>query len=137
MVGDPVVAFTVGVVSHLVMDAIPHWGPHPEAESQPWWSPVYLTIARIDGIALLIAGAFVVLTSHPDLRLAVLAGAFGALLLDLDKPFDHFFGRFVHHRPLWGQRFATFNVWLQRESFRRWWVELAAFTISVLTLVMI
>lgn len=128
---NPVAAFSLGVFSHLVMDAIPHWGPHPEADNQPWWSPVYLTIARIDGITLLFIGAFFVFTSDPLVRGAVFAGAFGALLPDLDKPFDHFFGRLVNHRPLWGYRFASFNIWLQRESFCRWWVELLAFFISV------
>jgi hypothetical protein len=123
LLGDPVAAVAAGVLSHLVMDAVPHWGGN---EASPLSQRSWLLVARSDGLLLLAVLAIVVVVASPGNRVAVAAGALGALAPDLDKPWDHFFGSRTGHRPLYGHRFARFNAWLQRESPKRWWVEALA-----------
>jgi hypothetical protein len=126
VVGDPLVAVVVGVASHILMDAIPHWGGN---QREPLDHNTFLRVARIDGFTLLAVFALLAIVAAPDIRWAVLAGAFGALAPDLDKPWEHFFGDRVGHRPLYGYWFARFNAVLQKESPTRWWVEVAAATL--------
>jgi hypothetical protein len=86
----PLTAFVVGVASHLVLDAVPHWGcdvRRPDGREQ------FLAAARRDGLLGLAAMTAVALTVEPPARSATLAAMAGAVLLDLDKPLVHFFGR--------------------------------------------
>lgn len=122
-VGAPLPAVALGLLSHLVMDAVPHWGTDP---SSPTAGRTFLRVARVDGVVLLVVAVVLVLAAPPDLRAAVLAGVLAALAPDLDKPWEHFVGPRFGHRPLYGRTFVRFNVWLQRESPSRWWVELVA-----------
>lgn len=78
------VAFAAGVVSHLVLDAVPHWGAVPLED--------VMAIAVADGLIGLTVMAATTLATEPDKRLAVLAGMAGAAFLDLDKPGLVFFG---------------------------------------------
>jgi hypothetical protein len=82
----PVPAFALGVASHFVLDAAPHWGKFGGGRR-------YLKVAVPDGlIGLAVMGAMTALAPGPA-RLAVLAGMAGAALPDLDKPSMLFFGR--------------------------------------------
>lgn len=78
-------AFAVGVASHLVLDAIPHWGDGRSIRE-------VLHIAVPDGLLGLTAMALVTVSTEPEHRLRVLTGMAGAALLDLDKPSTLFFG---------------------------------------------
>jgi hypothetical protein len=92
LVKRPVPALALGVVSHLTMDRIPHWGlAHEHHQGDPMKSPEFLRIAYRDGFAGLAAmgAAFGLARGR---RLPVLAGMVGAALLDLDKPSKHFIG---------------------------------------------
>lgn len=79
----PELAFVGGIASHLVMDAMPHWGDRDRA--------TFLRVARVDGVCSLVAAcaAVRIAGSCPG---SVVAGIAGGLLLDLDKPSRHFFG---------------------------------------------
>jgi hypothetical protein len=77
-------AFGIGVVSHLVLDAVPHWGGRPIEDVMP--------VAVADGLTGLAAMALATCTATRRDRLRVLAGMAGAALLDLDKPSMVFFG---------------------------------------------
>jgi hypothetical protein len=79
-------AFALGVVSHFVLDAVPHWGK--------WVGrPHFMEVAVPDGLAgLAVMGAMTAL-APPEKRPAVLAGMAGAAFPDLDKPSNVFFGR--------------------------------------------
>ena len=131
--GDPLVAFTAGVISHVLMDLVPHWGTRRDGRPPHRFEPSFLTVAVTDGLVLLALGALLVSQAPEGLRLAVAAGSFGALLLDLDKPFELFFGRFVGYRPLWGQRWLELNHRFQPEHPRRWWVELVGAALLLVT----
>jgi hypothetical protein len=85
---SPASAFVAGVASHLVLDALPHWGC-----AQPLESEQFLTVARRDGVLGLIAMAGGALLVQGGARKATVAAMVGAVLLDLDKPMDHFLGR--------------------------------------------
>ena len=87
-------AVAVGVVSHIAMDSLPHWG---NAEGED-----YLRVARVDGVVGLALSAGVLLATPPDHRLRVAAGIFGACLPDTDQIADHFLGRTFH--PAWFDR---------------------------------
>jgi hypothetical protein len=113
----PLVAFAVGVVSHLVMDTCPHWSPEPGPGSHD----AFLHVARRDGIAGLAAVAVSVATAPASERSAVVAGVAGAVLLDLDKPFLHFLG--FNPFPRWVRRL---HKAVQHEAPNRMPNELAA-----------
>ena len=83
-VRNPVLAFAVGVASHLGLDAVPHWGQRQLSD--------VMHVAVTDG--LLGAGTMAVVgaTMSRHRRTAVLAGMAGAALLDMDKPCTVFFG---------------------------------------------
>ena len=85
MVRRPMPAFTVGVTSRFVLDAVPHWGK--------WGSRRrFLRVAVPDGlISLAAAGAFIA-AAPPERRLAVLTGMAGTALPDVDKPTRLWFG---------------------------------------------
>ncbi len=81
----PAAAFAAGLVSHLAMDRVPHWGnPDP---------PAFLRAARVDGLAALAVAVLLWRTAPPGMRTATFAGMTGAGLPDLDKPGRHFVGR--------------------------------------------
>ena len=70
--------FGIGVASHLVLDAVPHWGGVPIED--------VMHVAVADGLVGLAAMALATGTAPPRHRLRVLAGMAGAAFLDLDKP---------------------------------------------------
>ena len=110
----PLPAFGVGVASHFVLDAVPHWGD--------WGSPRrFLRVAVPDGlISLALIGALAA-ASPPERRLAVVVGMAGAALPDVGKPTTLWFG--------WSPFPAAvdrFHGRIQREAADRFPVELLA-----------
>ena len=113
LVRAPLPAFAVGVASHFVLDAVPHWGQWGDRRR-------FLQVAVPDGlIGLAAMGAFAA-ASSPDRRLAVLAGMTGAALPDLDKPAILWFGWSPFPGPV-----DRFHSRIQREAPRRAAQELA------------
>jgi hypothetical protein len=107
----PTGAFVAGVVSHLGMDACPHWGVVPGV---PGNDETFLRVARCDGCAGLAAMALCAGLVGPRARRATVAAMVGAALPDLDKPLLHFFG--VNPFPL---AFRHFHSRIQREAPHR------------------
>jgi hypothetical protein len=110
----PVTAFALGVVSHFVLDASPHWGK---------WEgpPTFMEVAVPDGLAgLAVMGAMTALAPR-EARVAVLAGMVGAALPDLDKPSKVFFGRSPFPRLV-----DRFHLAIQDEAPHRLKYEAAA-----------
>jgi hypothetical protein len=101
----PGTALAAGFLSHLAMDALPHWGLGPGTEST--WLPV----AKKDGIAGLTAMAVLTASAPRGARLAVLAGMTGACLPDTDKV-----GRYFAGRSPWPGVFDRFHEKIQNES---------------------
>jgi hypothetical protein len=85
----PGTALVAGVASHLVLDAIPHWGC---LRFQPGGKQRFLKAAKRDGVLGLAAMASAMLAVERSARAATLMAMAGAVLLDLDKPSLHFFG---------------------------------------------
>ena len=81
----PASAFALGIASHVVMDALPHWG-HPDYD-------VFIKVAVVDGLVGLATLVTLARATCPDRRTAVVAGMLGACLPDADKPSTLFFGR--------------------------------------------
>jgi hypothetical protein len=102
----PTSAFAVGVLSHFVTDAAPHWGDPDEQ--------VFLRVAVVDGLVGLATMAWVTARTPRDRRGRVVAGMLGACFPDADKPAKLFVGRspFPATVDRWHQR-------IQRESPRR------------------
>jgi hypothetical protein len=99
-------AFAVGVVSHLVLDAVPHWGGRAIED--------VMGVAVTDGLIGATVMATATLAADPCRRPAVLAGMAGAAFLDLDKPSRVFFGFSPFPRAV-----DDFHARIQRESTRR------------------
>jgi hypothetical protein len=85
----PFAAFALGVASHLVLDAVPHWGCDTY---RPAGSDQFLAVAKRDGLLGLTVIAAATLVAKQPARTSTLAAMAGAALLDLDKPLQHFFG---------------------------------------------
>lgn len=120
----PAAAFALGVASHFVLDAVPHWGD---------WNNEghFLHVAVRDGLAGLAVMGAAAAMAPPEARLSLVAGMAGAALPDLDKPAVIYLG----HSPFPGA-IDRFHTAIQREAQSRWWVEVAAGTAcGVLTMV--
>jgi hypothetical protein len=85
----PATAFVVGLGSHLILDALPHWGCDV---NRPGGNERFLAAAKRDGVLGLAAMAVATLAVERPARVATLAAMTGAVLLDIDKPFLYFFG---------------------------------------------
>ena len=81
----PASAFATGVVSHLALDVVPHYGGMPIQS--------VMHVAVTDGLLGLGVMAVATTRAPRGKRLRVLAGMAGAAVLDLDKPGKVFFGR--------------------------------------------
>lgn len=110
---SPAAAFALGVASHVAMDLTPHWGDPDQTEEQ------FLVVAKRDGLLGLGALAAALVAGVPPRR-ALAAAMLGAVLLDLDKPGRHFFGR--SPMPAVVDRF---HKAIQREAPDRLGLELA------------
>jgi hypothetical protein len=104
LAGRPVTAFAVGVASHLLLDATPHWGCRRGDDA-------FLAVAKRDGVLGLATMATAAFYADRSTRVSTLAGMAGAVLLDLDKPSLYFFGR----NPLAGP-IQRFHEKIQNES---------------------
>ena len=100
--GRPVAAFVAGMASHLLLDTVPHWGCDTERPGGP---EKFYAAAKKDGLLGLAAIAVGALAVERSVRAATLAGMAGAVLLDLDKPTQHFFN--VNPFPQVIQRFHS------------------------------
>jgi hypothetical protein len=85
----PAVAFVVGLGSHLILDALPHWGCDM---TQPGGNERLLAAAKRDGVLGLVTMGVATLAAERSARVATLAAMTGAVLLDVDKPLVYFFG---------------------------------------------
>ena len=124
LAGRPAPAFTAGVTSHFLLDAVPHWGE--------WGSTRrFLRVAVPDGLISLAAMAALMALSPAERRPAVLAGMTGAALPDIEKPTRLFLG--------WSPFPAAvdrFHTRIQREAAGRGHLEvLAAGALAVAALV--
>jgi hypothetical protein len=122
----PVPAFAIGVASHFVLDAVPHWGDWENRQH-------FLRVAVRDGLAGLVAIGAVAAVSRPERRLAVLAGMAGAALPDIDKPAIMWFGR-----SPWPGAVNRFHSGIQdeaRDRFGREMVAMAALAVASLVAV--
>jgi hypothetical protein len=126
LVRRPVPAFAVGVASHFVLDAMPHWGKWRSRRH-------FMRVAVPDGLISLAAMGALAALSPAERRAAVVAGMAGAALPDLDKPAFIYFGRSPFPRAV-----NRFHSRIQREAPGRAHLEaLAAGTLAVAALAMI
>lgn len=103
-VRSPWAAFPLGFASHLVLDAIPHWGRFDSHEH-------FMRVAVADGLTGLAVMGAATAIARPGQRAAVIAGMAGAALPDLNKPGKIFFGRSPFPR-----RFDEFHGRIQDEA---------------------
>lgn len=108
---EPVPAFFLGVASHFVLDALPHWGKWRDDE-------LFLRVAVADGLVGLAAMGTLAMvaarTGNARTAVAVVAGMAGAALPDLDKPSAVFL-----KRRLWPRAVNEFHSRIQDEAPHR------------------
>ena len=128
----PVLAFSAGVLSHLALDAIPHWGLASDVENR--WAR-FLVVAKRDGCVGCAAMLGVLAGTPSERRLGMAAAMAGATLPDIDKPAHHFFG--VDPTPRWFRRIHI-NIQKGKETEERMGQELvtAAVGFSAVALAM-
>ncbi|MBO0771407.1 MAG: hypothetical protein J2P35_08110 [Actinobacteria bacterium] len=110
----PLPAFLIGVASHFVMDAVPHWGKWPDQDH-------FLRVAVADGLAGLTAMGALAAAARPERRAAAAAGMIGAALPDLDKPALLWFGA-----SPWPAAVNRFHSRIQDEAPGRFSLEAGA-----------
>ncbi|MBV9444591.1 MAG: hypothetical protein JO345_01625 [Streptosporangiaceae bacterium] len=108
----PLPAFAMGVASHFVLDAVPHWGKWRNRQH-------FLKVAVADGLAGLAAIGTCAAIARPGHRLAIVAGMAGAALPDLDKP-----GELVLGRSPWPAAVNRFHGVIQDEAADRFGQEM-------------
>ena len=99
--------FALGVLSHFLLDAVPHWGVRRPIHEM-------MHVAVPDGLVGATTMALIAASTAPDRRARVVAGMSGAVLPDLDKPSTVFFGASPFPRAV-----DDFHQAIQRESPRR------------------
>lgn len=114
VVRRPLPAFLLGVASHFVLDAVPHWGKWRDKQH-------FLSVAVPDGLGGLAAIGGYAAVARPEVRLAVVAGMAGAALPDIDKPTGIWFGWSPWPGPV-----NRFHAAIQDEAPERFGVEMAA-----------
>ncbi|MBX4205880.1 hypothetical protein KW795_01650, partial [Candidatus Microgenomates bacterium] len=86
---NPFISIPLALVSHIVLDQVPHWNPHSYTEVQKHGKISDNTryIALIDVAAALATGFFIASKSLPDTNhaIVILAASFAAVLPDLIK----------------------------------------------------
>jgi hypothetical protein len=121
----PVPAFVLGVASHFVLDAVPHWGDWGNHHQ-------FMRVAVRDGLTGLATIGLCAAAAPPSERVSVLAGMAGAALPDLDKPSRVWFGWSPFPRQV-----DEFHAAIQREAQGRAWVDFgsaAAFATAALAI---
>jgi hypothetical protein len=120
----PARAAALGVVSHVALDALPHWGMWP---GTPHIRSKFLAVATIDGLTLSGVLTLMIRRRRPA---AEIAGALGALVLDLDKP-----TALLGVRQLWPDRVHAVHLGVQRhEQPQRWRIDVTVAALSALAL---
>lgn len=112
LVSNPFAAFAVGVISHHVADAIPHYDPRSHVplairKAQPIhiWTSRDVVIVAIDLLATLIMlGVFMTIVPFSYLP-SIAAGIVGANLPDM-----------LHNVPFWNRQ-------LREIGWIRWWQD--------------
>jgi len=122
----PLLAFSAGFTSHLVLDSLPHWAVDPQ---RPDADAHFLKIAKVDGCTgcALFAGLVAVAPKQKSMSAAI----FGSCLPDIDKPARHFLG----FNPV-PRRFQNFHSRIQRQAPHRLPHELAYGTIAASVVLM-
>lgn len=103
----PVPALVLGAASHLLLDALPHWGHGTGWPPAPMDEQMF-RVAAVDGLTGLALLALVARTAGPEHRLGVLAAVAGACAPDLDKP-----GRLWAGRSPWPEAFDRLHARIQ------------------------
>lgn len=113
---SPAVALALGLVSHPLLDALPHWGL-ADRHGDPRDRRLFYTVAAVDGLTALAVSAWLLTTSARPTVTA--AGMAGGLALDLDKP-----GELIGLDGLYPESLAAWHTRIQRfEHPRRWWCD--------------
>lgn len=124
VVRRPSRAAALGVVSHVALDALPHWGLPP---GTPRRRAKFLTVAVIDGLTL--SGVFAVMLRRRR-PVGEIAGALGGLTLDMDKPTE-----LLGVRQLWPDRVHAVHLGVQRhERPSRWRIDVGVAALAALAL---
>ncbi len=73
-VSDPILAMPLALMSHFVLDVIPHWNPHFYTETQKNGRPsnASTTLAIVDTLVALSSGLLIAASFLPDTKKAAL-----------------------------------------------------------------
>lgn len=125
---NPAVSIPLALISHVLLDRIPHWNPHFYTETQKYGQPTpkSTAIAIVDSVIALGAGVYLASRLLPNYGqvVSVLAACLASVLSDQIK-LPYFFFK---------QRTGFFKFWTELE--RSWQVE-ASFIPGVITQILV
>ena len=77
IIGNPIIAFFVGIVIHFILDAIPHYDTTDKGK----FTPRQIALIIIDGLIAL--GIFIAIFFEKGANVSFVAGAFGGVFPDI------------------------------------------------------
>lgn len=84
---NPLIAIPLAFTSHFILEMIPHWNPHLNAETKKYGYPTKrsIMIATIDSSLALICGSFIAYQALPDTKhaLTILFACLASIIPDL------------------------------------------------------
>lgn len=94
-VANPYLAVPLALLSHFILDKIPHWNPHISSETKKFGKPTKksTTIIAVDATIALVGGSLIAYNALPNTTLAItiLACCFVAALPDIiEIPYFYF-----------------------------------------------
>lgn len=132
--GNPVIAFGAGVVSHVVLDLIPHTdqGTFFKEDSPTARWPLWLWTSAVLDAALAFALLLYLLTLYPSsFYLPIIGGALGGLSIDLIDNVP--FWRHAVHKTTWGKKIHAFHEKFHNTVSRQnWWL---GFILQIIVLI--
>lgn len=125
MAPQPLVAIPLAVVSHFVLDALPHYGENNE---RSWLSKHFNYVLAVDG-ALVSIFLLIILFSQPANWLLILFC--GALAVIPDLVWLPYYLADLHKQELTHGPFARFSKWIQWGE-RPWGIYIEAVVFVIL-----
>jgi len=117
-VGNPLLALPLALLSHVVLDRIPHWNPHFYTEMKKYGKPTTssTTLAVVDTFAALGLGLAVANSALPDTAKAVTVVACCLLAVLPDQIKSPFFFFKEARKYNWFKKYVMFERSLQIDT---------------------
>jgi len=111
---NPFISIPLALVSHFVLDRVPHWNPHTYTETMKYGIPTKktITITMVDILTALATGFYIASLALPDKTkfMVIIAASFASVFPDVTK---YPFFLFKNLRKGWYRKWVEYERKLQ------------------------